>query len=402
MDSTFRTPADTRRAWARRVGLTAAAVVTTLTIGGTVWTLREPVASAQTAPATSSALAPQANRLGLPPGTYADLVERVSPAVVTVQARRSIHRTSGMQNIPEPLRRFFEDSPGAGPRREAGLGSGVIVSRDGYVLTNHHVIDSADRVEIELIDGRRFDAKIVGSDQPSDLAVLKVDAANLTALEFADSDRARVGDVVLAVGNPLGLGQTVTSGIISAKGRETGASEGAFEDFLQTDASINRGNSGGALVNTNGELLGINSQILSPSGFNIGIGFAIPANMATNVISQLVKSGQVRRGLLGVTVQRVTSDLARSLELPTVGGAIVTSVTPAGPAERAGVRQGDLIRSLDGKPVDSSNSLRNAIARVTPGTAVTLSILRDGKPQDVKVTIGREGSRARVEDGSRR
>jgi serine protease Do len=364
------------------------AVGTILTLGATAWTVREPIVAAE--PQTAQAPASQGNRLGLPPGSYADLVERVSPAVVTVQARRSIHRTSEMQNIPEPFRRFFDEVPGVRPtpRREAGLGSGVIVSTDGYVLTNHHVVDSADKVEIELIDGRRFDAKIVGSDQPSDLAVLKVEASNLKPLHFADSDRARVGDVVLAVGNPLGLGQTVTSGIISAKGRETGASEGAFEDFLQTDASINRGNSGGALVNTNGELLGINSQILSPSGFNIGIGFAIPSNMASNVMDQLVKTGQVRRGLLGVTVQRVTSDLARSLQLPTVGGAIVSSVTPGGPAARSGVRQGDVIRSLDGRAVDSSNSLRNAIARVMPGTEVTLSVVRDGKPQDLKVTIG--------------
>jgi Do/DeqQ family serine protease len=357
-------------------------------MGATAWMMREPIAAAE--PQTAQAPASQGNRLGLPPGTYAELVERVSPAVVTIQASRSVHRTSDMQNIPEPFRRYFDEAPGgrSTPRREAGLGSGVIVSTDGYVLTNHHVVDSADKVEVELNDGRRFDAKIVGSDQPSDLAVLKIEAGSLKPLRFADSDRARVGDVVLAFGNPLGIGQTVTSGIISAKGRETGAAEGAFEDFLQTDASINRGNSGGALVNTNGELLGINSQILSPSGFNIGIGFAIPSNMASNVTDQLVKTGQVRRGLLGVTVQRVTSDLARSLQLPTVGGAIVSNVTPGGPAARAGVREGDVIRSLDGRAIDSSNSLRNGIARVTPGTAVTLSVVRDGKPQDLRVTIG--------------
>ena len=201
--------------------------------------------------------------------------------------------------------------------------------------------------------------------------------------------------MVLAVGNPLGVGQTVTSGIISAKGRQTGASEEAFEDFLQTDAPINRGNSGGALVNTNGQLLGINSQILSPSGFSIGIGFAIPSNMAGDVMQQLVKTGTVRRGLLGVTVQRVTSDLAQSLGLPSVGGAIVNAVTTGGPADRAGVRQGDVIRSLDGKLVDSNNSLRNAIARTAPGTSVTLSLYREGRTEDVRVTLAeKEPARA--------
>jgi Do/DeqQ family serine protease len=387
MNQTPRLSSNDRRAWTRRIGVTFAALATTATIAGPAWTLREPVAAA--APQTAAA-SPAVRSTGSGLTSYADLVERVSPAVVTVRARRSVHRTAGGQEVPDVLRRFFEEVPGMRPepRREAGLGSGVIVSRNGYILTNHHVVDSADRVEIELTDGRRFDAKVVGSDQPSDLAVLKVEAANLQALEFADSDRARVGDVVLAVGNPLGLGQTVTSGIISAKGRETGASEGAFEDFLQTDAPINRGNSGGALVNTSGQLLGINSQILSPSGYSIGIGFAIPANMASQVMSQLVETGKVRRGLLGVTVQRVTSDLARSLDLSTVGGAIVTGVTPGSAAERAGIRQGDVIRSLDGKPVDSSNSLRNAVARAKPGTSVTLSVNRDGKPRDIAVTLG--------------
>ena len=379
------------------MGLTAAALAATLTAGGTAWSLRGPATVAAASP-QSAAVAPAATSgRAHQTDSYADLVDRVAPAVVTVRATRTLHRTSGNAQIPEPFRRFFEDElEGRGaPRREGGLGSGVIVSSDGYILTNHHVVDSASKVEIELTDGRRLDARVVGSDQPSDLAVLKVEGSGLKALAFADSDRARVGDVVLAVGNPLGVGQTVTSGIISAKGRQTGASEEAFEDFLQTDAPINRGNSGGALVNTNGQLLGINSQILSPSGFSIGIGFAIPSNMASDVMQQLVKTGTVRRGLLGVTVQRVTSDLAQSLGLPSVGGAIVNAVTTGGPADRAGVRQGDVIRSLDGKLVDSNNSLRNAIARTAPGTSVTLSLYREGRTEDVRVTLAeKEPARA--------
>jgi Do/DeqQ family serine protease len=231
-------------------------------------------------------------------------------------------------------------------------------------------------------------AKVIGSDPPSDLAVLKVDAQGLPVLPLGDSDRVRVGDIVLAVGNPLGVGQTVTMGIISAKGRSTGLSDGSFEDFLQTDAPINTGNSGGALVNTNGELVGINSQILSPSGGNIGIGFAIPANMARSVMDQLLKGGKVRRGMLGVTIQSVTADLASSLGLSNVRGALVSSVQPGSPAERAGVRRGDVITAFNGAPVGDSNSLRNQVARTQPGTEVALTISRDNREQQVRVTLG--------------
>ena len=223
--------------------------------------------------------------------------------------------------------------------RERGLGSGVVVRGDGYILTNNHVVEGAESVRVELPDRRVLDGKVVGTDPASDLAVVKVQASGLAALPLGDSDRVRVGDVVLALGNPLGVGQTVTMGIVSGKGRRTGLGD-SFEDFLQTDAAVNRGNSGGALVNLNGELVGINSQILSPSGGNIGVAFAIPANMARNVMDQLIADGRVHRSRLGVTAQSITGDLAESLKLPSARGALVSAVESGSPAERAGVEPG--------------------------------------------------------------
>jgi Do/DeqQ family serine protease len=311
--------------------------------------------------------------------------------VVTVRSVREVQQTQ-MPMDDDLFRRFFgrdgvPGMPGV-PRRQAGLGSGVIVSDDGYILTNHHVVADAEKVRVDFTDGRSYEARVVGSDKPSDLAVLKIEATKLTTLPLGDSDRARVGDVVLAIGNPLGIGQTVTMGIISAKGRATGAGDGAFEDFIQTDAPINQGNSGGALVNTRGELIGINSQILSPVGYNIGIGFAVPASMAHNVMDQLIASGAVRRGMLGVTVQAVNADLARSLGLSKVQGAIVTGVSDDGPAADAGLLQGDVIVALNGEPVDSSNGLRNAVARQAPGSTVALTIVRDGRERQISAKLG--------------
>jgi len=274
---------------------------------------------------------------------------------------------------------------------ERALGSGVIVSPDGYVLTNHHVIDGAEQIKIDMNDGRTIDAKLVGSDPPSDVAVLKVPRSGLTFLTPGDSDKVRVGDVALAIGNPLGIGQTVTMGIISAKGRSTaGPGAGNFEDFLQTDAPINQGNSGGALINTNGELIGINSQIIGGgmSGGNIGIGFAIPSNMARSVLDQLVKNGKVRRGQLGIGVQRVTSDVAESLGLSDTKGVIVTSVRPGSGAEKAGLRRGDVITALNETPVTDTNAFRNQIANFGPGAEVTLTIIRDNREQKIRATLG--------------
>jgi serine protease Do len=321
--------------------------------------------------------------------SYADIVSKTTPAVVQITA--VIKAKPGNRDATVPFDDLFPfpESPEGRERPSMGLGSGVIVKNDGTILTNHHVIDGADRITVEMNDGETFEAKVIGSDPPSDLAVLKIDGKDLPFLTLGDSDRVRIGDIVLAIGNPLGIGQTVTSGIISAKSRRTGLGDGSsFQDFLQTDAPINQGNSGGALVNVNGELIGINSQILSRSGGNIGIGFAIPSNMAKSVMEQLLQNGEVRRGMLGVNIQNISSDLAEALGLKTTTGVVVSNVMKDSAAEKAGLKRGDIIKKINGEEIEDDNFLRNRVAGSQPGSTVTLSILRGDNEQEVKVTLG--------------
>ncbi|MBZ5624029.1 MAG: DegQ family serine endoprotease [Acidobacteriia bacterium] len=324
--------------------------------------------------------------------SYADVVDRVAPAVVTIRSSRRVRAPQQFPFFDDPFfRQFFGGGvPRGGGRTQVqqALGSGVIVQADGHILTNHHVVDGAEDIKVELSSSRSYSAKLVGSDAPSDLAVLKISAGDLPLLRLGDSDKVRVGDVCLAVGNPLGVGESVTAGIISAKGRSTEVGRGSFQDFLQTDAPINQGNSGGALVNTRGELIGINSQILSSNGGNIGIGFAIPSNMAKNVMNQLLGKGKVQRGMLGVGIQPVTGELASSLGLKEARGLAINSITSGGPAEKAGLKTGDVILQLNGKDVNDANELRNEIAANGPGTEVTLTILRDGSQQQVRARLG--------------
>jgi Do/DeqQ family serine protease len=326
-----------------------------------------------------------------PVGSYADVVSRVSPAVITIHSEMRVREAQQYPFMDDPMfRQFFGDrAPQQVPeQRRSGLGSGVIISTDGYILTNHHVVDGAEQIKVDLNDNRTLDAKVVGSDPPSDLAVLKIDASNLPVLALGDSDKVRVGDVVLAIGNPLGIGQTVTMGIISAKGRQTGMSSGSFEDFLQTDAPINQGNSGGALVSTNSELIGINSQILSPSGGSIGIGFAIPSNMARTITDTLVKTGKVRRGQLGITVVKLNSEPAKELGIKETKGIGVAQVQPGSAADQAGLRKGDVITRFNGVEMTEPNVFRNLVASTAPGTDVSLTVIRDGREQQIRAKLG--------------
>lgn len=326
--------------------------------------------------------------------SYADVVEKTLPAVVRIEAEHKNKPQSSANQLPFPFDDLFRQAPEMQrPPIERGLGSGVIVSSDGTILTNNHVIEGADRITVILSNNKSYEARLVGSDRPSDLAVLKIEAQNMPYLTLGNSDAVRVGDIVLAIGNPLGIGQTVTAGIISAKGRRTGLSYGSsndtFEDFLQTDAPINRGNSGGALVNLNGELIGINSQILAggPSGGNIGIGFAIPSNMAKSVMEQLLKDGQVRRGMLGINIQNITDDTAKALDLQDTSGVLVSNVRPGSAAEKAGLKRGDIITAINGEKIEDSNVLRNKVAGTMPGTEIKLTVLRRGQQMELSATL---------------
>jgi serine protease Do/serine protease DegQ len=328
-----------------------------------------------------------------PVPSLAPMLKNVTPGVVNIALRGTVQQENPLLNDPF-FRRFFDIPNVPRERTFQSAGSGVIVdAKNGYIITNAHVIENATEITVTLLDNRSLTAKVVGKDPGSDVAVLQVKAANLTAIPLADSDRAEVGDFVVAIGNPFGLGHTVTSGIVSALGR-SGINPEGYEDFIQTDASINPGNSGGALVDLTGQLVGINSAILSRTGGNIGIGFAIPSNMMKTVMNQLVKFGEVKRGVLGVNVQTLTPDIAQSMELGNVQGALVSQVVSDSAAEKAGLKAGDVVTSINGKSVKDAAGLRNSIGLLSVGDKVDIALLRDGKARRVTAMIGERDTAA--------
>ena len=344
--------------------------------------------------------------------SFAPMIKKVSPAVVNVFTTTAARQNTSQNRSPfdDPFfRRFFgDDLPGGLPNgeqrrfrmpRQNGLGSGVIVSEDGYILTNNHVVENADEIKVALNDEREFTAKVVGRDDKSDVAVLKVDAKNLPYLHLANSDTLEVGDVVLAIGNPFGVGQTVTMGIVSATGRGNIGLD--YEDFIQTDAAINPGNSGGPLIDAEGRLVGINTAIISRSGGNQGIGFAIPVNLARSVMESLVKDGRVVRGFMGVNIQDVDPTLAQEFNLKGNDGALVADVTAGSPAEKAGLKAGDIITKLNGKPVRDSRHLKLQVAQISPNTRVPVEVLRDGSTKALTVQL-KEFPRNELASSSRR
>ncbi|MGF7432860.1 Do family serine endopeptidase [Pasteurella bettyae] len=327
--------------------------------------------------------------------SLAPMLEKVLPAVVSIAVEGNEKVANRSFDIPEEFKFFFgedffgNDSSKSSPRKFRGLGSGVIINAEkGYVLTNNHVIDKADKITVQLQDGREFKAKVLGKDSQSDIAVIQLEnPKNLTALKFADSDKLRVGDFTVAIGNPFGLGQTVTSGIISALGRSTGSDSGAYENYIQTDAAVNQGNSGGPLINLNGELIGINTAILSPSGANAGIAFAIPSNMANNLAQQISEFGEVRRGMLGIKGGELNAELAKAFNVDAQQGAFVSEVIPGSAADKAGIKAGDVITAMNSQKVSSFAEMRAKIATAGAGKEINLTYLRDGKTNDVKVTL---------------
>jgi serine protease Do/serine protease DegQ len=347
------------------------------------------VALAGSAAPVIAALPPAVGETPVP--SLSPMIKRVSPAIVNVGTRGTV-KERGPQNplLDDPFfRRFFDVPPDFGPRERPfqSAGSGVIFdAKNGYILTNAHVVENASEITITLQDGRDLKAEVVGSDELSDVAVLKVQPTNLTQVTLGDSSKVEVGDFVVAIGNPFGLQNTVTSGIVSGLGRSNINPDG-FEDFIQTDASINPGNSGGALVNLKGELIGINTAILSRTGGNIGIGFAIPVNMAHSVMDQLLKFGSVKRGQLGVSISQMGPDIAQALGLTNAQGALVTQVVDGSAAEKAGIKTGDVITSINKASIKSPSELRNAIGLLRVGDKVEVGLLRDGKPRQVTAVI---------------
>ena len=384
----------------------AQAVTVCLGVWFVVATLKPDWVAQRTAPATAS---PGASSAGSPvtitqsaaspagdlnKAGFADAAKKAMPAVVNIFTAKEV-KTPQHPFLNDPLFRHFfggdlnDKGNGKGStRRSSSLGSGVIVGPEGYVLTNYHVIESADEIEVLLSDGRRASAKIVGGDPDTDLAVVKIELKSLPSIVFGRADAARVGDLVLAIGNPFGVGQTVTMGIVSALGRSQ-LGINTFENFIQTDAAINPGNSGGALVDAQGNLLGINTAIYSRSGGSMGIGFAIPANMAKSIMEQIIATGSVTRGWIGVEIQEITPELAESFKLPRAQGAIIAGVMRGGPADKAGIKPGDVLLEVEGKAVSDSASMLNVIAQLRPGDKANMKLVRSGKPVELAVAIGK-------------
>ena len=322
--------------------------------------------------------------------SYNDAVVKAAPAVVNIFTSKEV-RVSRNPMLNDPLfRRFFGDQAGEDTQRAASLGSGVIVSSSGYILTNHHVVEAADEIEVATSDGKKLLAKVVGNDPETDLAVLRVSAENLPAIAFGSSDALKVGDVVLAIGNPFGVGQTVTGGIVSAVDR-SGLGINVFENFIQTDAPINPGNSGGALIDVRGHLVGINTAIYSrtPGGASLGIGFATPVSTAKMVLEQIVRAGTVTRGWIGVELQPITPALAESFKLGTTEGAIINGVLNGGPADKGGAKPGDVLTAIDGRAVADPQSVLNLVTAIAPGTSARMKIRRKGQELELAVTVGR-------------
>ncbi|WP_148254652.1 Do family serine endopeptidase [Aidingimonas lacisalsi] len=321
------------------------------------------------------------------PASYSDAVERAAPAVVNIYSSRVVERDQHPLMSDPFFRQFFGDEMPSRQRMLSSLGSGVIVSDDGYVLTNHHVINGADQIQVALRDGRETLADVIGTDPESDLAVLRIDLDDLPVISMADSSQTAVGDVALAIGNPFGVGQTVTMGIVSATGRSH-LGLNAYEDFIQTDAAINPGNSGGALINPEGAMVGINTAIFSRSGGSQGIGFAIPANLARNILEELVTHGRVIRGWLGIEAQEMTQELAASFGLNTLQGVVISGVVPDGPADEAGLKPGDILLEVDGSPIVDARATMADIAALAPGSSLPLKVIRNGDTLDVELTVG--------------
>ena len=365
------------------------------------WLARAPAPSpaasvSVAAPVPPAAADPPASADGLRGLSYSQAALRAMPAVVNIFTAKEV-KLPQHPFMNDPLFRHFfgDEARGRGEtRRSSSLGSGVIISKQGYILTNFHVIEAADEIEVLLSDKRRAVAKVVGGDPESDLAVIKIDLTNIPSIEFGRPESAQVGDVVLAIGNPYGVGQTVTQGIVSALGRsQLGIS--TFENYIQTDAAINPGNSGGALVDSAGRLLGINTAIYSRSGGSAGIGFAIPANMARQVMDQIIATGAVTRGFIGIEPQEITAELAESFKLPRDQGVLVAGVVRGGPADKAGIKPGDVLIEVAGAPVRDAGGMLNLIAQLTPGDNARLKMVRQGQPTEVTVTIGKRPRQAR-------